>query len=115
MVNFLSSSEIKKLHITYTYYFIIHFYFQNVQSGFVGCLKEMRERRATIGKWSKNPKDGVIPCSEKVEPGYFFGANGGYLLAQRRYRVGLDFDITMQIKPRNISGMMNYGPNHLHL
>ena len=36
---------------------------------------------------------------------YFFGANGGYLLAQRRYRVGLDFDITMQIKPRNISGM----------
>jgi len=79
---------------------------KNVQSGFVGCLKEMRERRATIGKWSKNPKDGVIPCSEKVEPGYFFGANGGYLLAQRRYRVGLDFDITMQIKPRNISGIL---------
>ena len=71
----------------------------------------MRERRATIGKWSKNPKDGVIPCSEKVEPGYFFGANGGYLLAQRRYRVGLDFDITMQIKPRNISGMKNYEPH----
>ena len=66
----------------------------------------MRQRGESIGKWSKNYRSGVIPCSEKVEPGYFFGPDGGYLLAQRRYRVGLDFDITMQIKPRNISGAL---------
>ena len=66
----------------------------------------MRQRGKSIGKWSKNHKGGVLPCSERVEPGYFFGPDGGFLLAQKRYRVGLDFDITMQIKPRNISGIL---------
>ena len=69
-------------------------------------MKEMRQRGKSIGKWSKNHKGGVLPCSERVEPGYFFGPDGGFLLAQKRYRVGLDFDITMQIKPRNISGIL---------
>lgn len=66
----------------------------------------MRQRDEAIGKWSKNFRGGVVPCSDKVEPGYFFGPEGGFLLASRRYRVGLDFDITMQIKPRNISGVL---------
>ena len=69
-------------------------------TGFVGCLKEMRQRSQAIGKWTKNHRNGVGPCSDKVEPGYFFGPDGGWILASRRYLVGLDFDITMQIKPR---------------
>ena len=73
---------------------------KNVLSGFVGCLKEMRQRGEAIGKWTKNFRNGVVPCSDKVEPGYFFGSDGGFILASRRYLVGLDFDITMQIKPR---------------
>ena len=77
---------------------------RNVLNGFVGCLKEMLQRGNPIGKWSKNR--GVVPCSDKVEPGYFFGPDGGFILASRRYRVGLDFGITMQIKPRNISGLV---------
>ena len=31
-----------------------------------------------IGRW-RNNKD-VIPCSEKVEPGYFFGQGGGSIM-----------------------------------
>ena len=31
-----------------------------------------------IGRWKEN-KD-VIPCSEKVEPGYFFGPGGGSIM-----------------------------------
>ena len=31
-----------------------------------------------IGRW-RNNKD-VIPCSEKVEPGYFFGRGGGSIM-----------------------------------
>ena len=69
-------------------------------TGFVGCLKEMRQRSQAIGKWTKNHRNGVGPCSDKVEPWYFFGPDGGWILASRRYLVGLDFDITMQIKPR---------------
>ena len=79
---------------------------QNVLTGFVGCLRELRLRGKAIGRWQNNHKNGVIPCSEKVEPGYFFGPNGGSLMAFRKFRVGLDFDVTMQIKPRNISGVL---------
>ena len=55
-------------------------------------------------KWERNNK--VIPCSEKVEPGYFFGRGGGRIRAEKRFRVGLDFDITMMIKPRNLTGIL---------
>ena len=83
-----------------------YFDLQKVSTGFVGCLRKFRLRDSEIGKWSKNNKAGVIPCSKKVEPGYFFGTGGGHLHAFKRFRVGLDFDITMQIKPRNISGLL---------
>merc|ERR1712115_240760 len=48
----------------------------------------------------------VIPCSEKVEQGFFFGPGGGRIRAEKRFRVGLDFDITMMIKPRNLTGIL---------
>ncbi len=41
----------------------------------------------------------------QVEPGYFIGPSGA-ILAARKYRVGLDFDVTMDIKPRNVSGIL---------
>jgi len=44
--------------------------------------------------------------TDKVEPGFFFGAGGGRVRAERRFMVGLDFDITMMIKPRNLTGIL---------
>jgi laminin alpha 3/5 len=81
--------------------------------GFVGCLRNIktegllrngRSKMRSLGKWQKNSF--VLPCSEKVENGYFFGPEGGRIRAFRKFRVGLDFDITMWIKPRNISGLL---------
>jgi len=77
---------------------------QDVTEGFVGCLNNLRLREKMIGRWKQN-KD-VIPCSEMVEPGYFFGPGGGSIMVYRQFRVGLDFDITMSIKPRNITGLL---------
>uniref|UniRef100_A0A0K2UE20 Laminin subunit alphalike [Acyrthosiphon pisum] n=1 Tax=Lepeophtheirus salmonis TaxID=72036 RepID=A0A0K2UE20_LEPSM len=77
-----------------------------VTTGFVGCLREFIHRRKRIGKWSKNNSNGVIACSDMVEQGSFFGSKGGHILVQPRYRVGMDFDINMDIKPRNISGIL---------
>lgn len=77
-----------------------------IMSGFVGCLRRLTQKGQRVGRWKKNNRGGVIPCSEKVESGYFFGGEGGYIQAFRRFRVGLDFDITMEIKPRNISGIL---------
>ena len=85
----------------------------NTVPGFVGCLRQIRfevtgrngkRRMRSLGKWQKNSN--VIPCSEKVEQGYFFGPEGGRVKAFRRFRVGIDFDVSMMIKPRNISGLL---------
>jgi len=46
-------------------------FLQKVSTGFIGCLRKFRLRDSEIGKWSRNHR--VIPCSKKVEPGYFFG------------------------------------------
>jgi len=81
--------------------------------GFIGCLRNLKYEHSKNGKtrmkalgtkWTKNNL--VIPCSEKVERGFFFGPGGGRIRAEKRFRVGLDFDITMMIKPRNTSGIL---------
>ncbi len=80
--------------------------FQKLENGFVGCLRNFRLRGRLVGKWSRNNKSGVVPCSDKVESGVFIGPGGGSILAARKFRVGLDFDVTMQVKPRNVSGIL---------
>ena len=81
--------------------------------GFVGCLRNLKYEHSRNGKtrmrslgtkWAKNNL--VLPCSEKVESGFFFGPGGGRIRAERRFMVGLDFDITMMIKPRNLTGVL---------
>ena len=72
----------------------------------MGCIRNFRHRDRVIGRWKKNHRGGVRPCSEKVEPGYFLGPDGGMIQAFEKFHVGLDFDITMEIKPRNISGLL---------
>jgi len=81
--------------------------------GFIGCLRNLKFERSKNGKsrmkalgtkWTNNTM--VIPCSKEVEKGFFFGPRGGRIRAERRFRVGLDFDITMMIKPRNTTGIL---------
>ena len=63
-------------------------------------MRDFRLKGKRIGKWSNNHRSGVKPCSEKVETGTFIGPEGGFIHAFKKFRVGLDFDITMKIKPR---------------
>ena len=57
--------------------------FKDVTEGFVGCLNNLRLREKMIGRWKQN-KD-VIPCSEMVEPGYFFGPGGGSIMVSNLF------------------------------
>ena len=50
--------------------------------------------------------EGTEPCSTKVEDGSFFASNGSYIKAEETFRVGLDIDIRMEIKPRSTSGIL---------
>ncbi len=77
-----------------------------METGFAGCIRGFRLRNKPVGKWSRNNKSGVVPCSDKVEPGVFIGPGRGSIMAFRKFRVGLDFDVAMQVKPRNVSGIL---------
>ena len=67
----------------FSYTVCISYLFKDVTEGFVGCLNNLRLREKMIGRWKQN-KD-VIPCSEMVEPGYFFGPGGGSIMVSNIY------------------------------
>lgn len=51
--------------------------------------------------------ESIIPCSDNVESGVYFSANGnGYVKLFERFKVGIEIDIYMDIKPRNITGLL---------
>lgn len=55
----------------------------------------------------ENPlKINVLPCSDNAEPGVFFSINPGYVRLKDRFKVGTEIDIKLQIKPRNVSGLL---------
>lgn len=60
------------------------------------------------GKPLDNPKsESVIPCSDNIESGVFFTAGtNGYVKLFDRFKVGIEMDIQMDIKPRNITGLL---------
>lgn len=60
------------------------------------------------GKPMENPRmENIIACSENVESGVFFNAySNGYVKLQERFKVGMEIDIQMDIKPRNVTGLL---------
>lgn len=67
------------------------------------------------GKPMESPREyNVLPCSENIEPGVFFGAEGGYVKLEDKYNVGLEMHIDLEIKPRKTSGLLlsAHGKNH---
>ncbi|XP_046389625.1 laminin subunit alpha [Ischnura elegans] len=77
---------------------------RGVNNSFPGCLRNFRMNGKTVGEPSV--VEGVIPCSEKVEPGFFFSAAGGFIRIANSFKVGIKIEIAMDIKPRNITGIL---------
>lgn len=55
----------------------------------------------------ENPiKHKVLPCSDYLEEGVFFSKGGGYIRLREKFKVGYELDLKLDIKPRNISGLL---------
>ncbi|CRK95483.1 CLUMA_CG008952, isoform A [Clunio marinus] len=72
---------------------------------FFGCMKEVKLNSQLLNP-AVPPSEGVLPCSDKVESGVFFGKSGGYVKLREKFRVGSDLTISMDIKPRNLTGVL---------
>uniref|UniRef100_A0A2H8TTK7 Laminin subunit alpha n=2 Tax=Melanaphis sacchari TaxID=742174 RepID=A0A2H8TTK7_9HEMI len=71
---------------------------------FIGCLRNFKVNSKDVGSPSR--KHGVTKCSEKVEEGAFFHGNGGYIRLLEKFVVGKEFEISMNIKPRSVNGIL---------
>lgn len=59
------------------------------------------------GRPMQNPRViNTLPCSDNTESGTFFGAKGGHVKIKDSFHVGVEIDIQMDIKPRNVSGLL---------
>lgn len=72
---------------------------------FFGCIKDIK-LNALVLNTAVPPSEGVLPCSDDIETGVFFGKSGGYVKLREKFRVGNDLTISMDIKPRNLTGVL---------
>lgn len=76
---------------------------QNTQQ-FRGCIRDIMFGNKKLGE----PRNtfGTIPCSDKIESGFFFGPAGGYVKLSSRFKVGVDVTIDLEIRPRTTNALL---------
>lgn len=78
--------------------------FQNTTTPFNGCIRGISMNSKPLDPTSEY---GVIPCSDNVEVGTFFGGGShSYIKLKERFYMGTMFNIRMDIKPRHDSGLL---------
>lgn len=71
---------------------------------FQGCIRGIQMGGRNLGV--PTIPAGVLPCSDQVESGVFFGKGGGYVKLRDRFKVGTDLTIEMEIKPRTLNALL---------
>uniref|UniRef100_A0A672IHM2 Laminin, alpha 4 n=1 Tax=Salarias fasciatus TaxID=181472 RepID=A0A672IHM2_SALFA len=73
--------------------------------GFTGCLKNLQ----LDGQWLSSVAEtfGVTPCFQgRSEPGTFFSEEGGFVLLDQSFHLGLKFDLVLGVRPRVAVGLL---------
>lgn len=76
-----------------------------IKSPYFGCIKNIKLNSQALNP-AEPPSESVLPCSDNIESGVFFGKTGGYVKLREKFRVGSDMTISMDIKPRNLTGVL---------
>uniref|UniRef100_A0A8D0ABF3 Laminin, alpha 4 n=1 Tax=Sander lucioperca TaxID=283035 RepID=A0A8D0ABF3_SANLU len=78
---------------------------RNSAYSFTGCLKNLQ----LDGQWLSSVAEtfGVTPCFEGLsEAGTYFSEEGGYVVLDETFDLGLRFEIVMEVRPRVASGVL---------
>nr|XP_019947151.1 PREDICTED: laminin subunit alpha-4 [Paralichthys olivaceus] len=82
---------------------------KNVQTNsaysFTGCLKNLQ----LDGQWLSSVTEtfGVTPCFDGLsEAGTYFSKEGGYIVLDESFNLGLKFELVMEVRPRVASGVL---------
>ncbi|KAK7835265.1 hypothetical protein U0070_017801, partial [Myodes glareolus] len=75
---------------------------------FSGCLGNLQLNGASITSASQTFS--VTPCFEgPMEAGTYFSAEGGYVVLDESFNIGLKFEIAFEVRPRSSSGTLVHG------
>ncbi|KAL0967338.1 hypothetical protein UPYG_G00251000 [Umbra pygmaea] len=78
---------------------------RNSAYSFNGCVKNFQLN----GQWlsSASQSFGVTPCFEgQSEPGTYFSEEGGYVVLDDTFNLGLKFELVVEVRPRVASGVV---------
>ncbi|GFY37998.1 laminin-like protein epi-1 [Trichonephila inaurata madagascariensis] len=79
---------------------------KGINYSFPGCIRNVEAQGDLLTSEKPSLTRNTTGCSSKVEEGTFFSSDGGYLILYDKYRVGQRISITVDIKPRNLSGVL---------
>ncbi|XP_006879090.1 PREDICTED: laminin subunit alpha-4-like isoform X2 [Elephantulus edwardii] len=75
---------------------------------FSGCLSNLQLNGASITSASQTFS--VTPCFEgPMEMGTYFSTEGGYVVLDESFNIGLKFEIVFEVRPRSSSGILVHG------
>ncbi|XP_054900576.1 laminin subunit alpha-4 [Poeciliopsis prolifica] len=78
---------------------------RNSASSFTGCLKNLQLDGRRL--YSVAETFGVGPCFEGLsEDGTYFSEEGGYVVLDESFELGLRFELTMEVRPRVASAVL---------
>lgn len=72
---------------------------------FVGCLRDLKVLNKNISD-SDGREHNVKPCYSHEENGKFIGFGGGSIVVEENFTVGTDMELSLDIKPRTINGIL---------
>lgn len=82
---------------------------RNSVYSFTGCLKDLQ----LDGQWLSSMAEtfGVTPCFEGLsEAGTYFSEEGGYVMLDETFELGLRFELVIEVRPRVASGVLLHVP-----
>ncbi|XP_028902955.1 laminin subunit alpha-4 isoform X1 [Ornithorhynchus anatinus] len=75
---------------------------------FSGCLSDLQLNGTSVTSASQTFS--VTPCFEgPMETGTYFSVEGGYVVLDESFNIGLTFEIAFEVRPRSNSGILFHG------
>ncbi|XP_072532796.1 laminin subunit alpha-4 isoform X2 [Salminus brasiliensis] len=77
-------------------------------SSLSGCVKNLQLNGRRISSTAEVSRSfGVTPCLEgPVEPGAYFSEEGGYVVLDDSFSLGVKFEVVVEVRPRVASGVL---------
>ncbi|XP_034017555.1 laminin subunit alpha-4 [Thalassophryne amazonica] len=82
---------------------------QSLRHGFTGCVKNLQLDGQLLP--SPSQTSGVTPCFEgQSETGIYFSQEGGYVMPEESLKLGVNFELMMELRPRVASAVLVHMP-----